>query len=193
MCPIEGLRDELPREPIDPGRNRCMRREDRPRTNRLKRLIKRQALMRNEFSDPLDTEKTSMTLVGGNTSGSGCAVSRQKARTARTPPTPRRSSWRNRCSLVPHTNGRSHRAWSARFAQHRYQATAGELGPCATRTSAVRSPSGSDSSTRTTEPSASRSSVSGRPSGSSTGYVSCCHPSGTTTAGSIRIGRTTHR
>ncbi len=36
-----------------------------------------------------------------NTSGSGCPVSAQNARTARMPPMPSSSSWRSRCSLPP--------------------------------------------------------------------------------------------
>ena len=36
-----------------------------------------------------------------NTSGAGVPVSRQYARTARTPPTPASISWAIRCSLVP--------------------------------------------------------------------------------------------
>ena len=35
------------------------------------------------------------------TSGAACPVIREKVRSARTPPTPRSSSWRSRCSLVP--------------------------------------------------------------------------------------------
>ncbi len=36
-----------------------------------------------------------------NTSGSGCPVISQNARTARTPPMPSSSSWRSRCSVPP--------------------------------------------------------------------------------------------
>ena len=36
-----------------------------------------------------------------NTSGSGCPVIAQNARTARTPPMPSSSSWRSLCSVPP--------------------------------------------------------------------------------------------
>ncbi len=106
-----------------------------------------------------------------NTSGAEAPVRRQKTRIARTPPTPSSISWRSRCSVLPpYSRSVVSRMTSLFSSTSESSSSSGTRPTWATQTRAVSDSSpGSPMTTFATVPSASRSSESGSPSGSSTG------------------------
>ncbi len=109
------------------------------------------------------------------TSGAVAPVIREKARIARTPPMPSSISWRSRCSVLPpYSRSVTVRMTSLFSSTSESSSSSGTRPTWATQIRAVSDCSpcpslGRPISILATEPSASRSSDSGRPSGSRTG------------------------